>query len=145
MTHRENVVMVSADAKCKVSRGEPGTPIAAVTRGKRVIVGMNESFQVTYHDFSKISLIPDGTLIQVVPSPDEDDTSGAIKTELGAWHSGQVFYSIKDMALEGSTAWRWAVELSRDYYKEEIPERLYIYMLTGVVINGLLSSKFKKH
>ena len=45
--------MVSADAKCKVSIGEPGTPIAAVTRGKRVIVGMNESFQVTDHDFSK--------------------------------------------------------------------------------------------
>ena len=132
MTHRENVVIVSADAKCKVSIGEPGTPIAAVTRGKRVIVGINESFQVTDHDFSKISLIPDGTLIQDVPSRDEDDKSGAIKTELGAWYSGQVFYSIKDMALEGSTAWRWAVELSKSFRditrKKYLKDCIYIYI-----------------
>ena len=37
--HAENTVMVSADAKCKVSVGEPGFPIAAVSRGKQVEVG----------------------------------------------------------------------------------------------------------
>ena len=35
--YREDTVMVSADAKCKVSVGEPGYPIAAVSRGKQII------------------------------------------------------------------------------------------------------------
>ena len=48
--HVNSSIMVSADAKCKISVGEPGFPIAAVTRGKLVVVGV--------HDYSKISLIP---------------------------------------------------------------------------------------
>ena len=36
---------------CKV--GEPSYPVAAVERGKRVIVGQNHSFQVGDHDFTK--------------------------------------------------------------------------------------------
>ena len=55
--------MISSDAKCKVSVGEPGTPIASVSRGKRVIVGVNQTLQVSDHDYSKISLIPDATFI----------------------------------------------------------------------------------
>ena len=40
----------------KVQIGEPGFPISAVSRQKQVTVGMNQSFQVGYHDFSKLSL-----------------------------------------------------------------------------------------
>ena len=54
--------MISSDAKCKVSVGEPGTPIASVSRGERVIVGVNQTLQVSDHDYSKISFIPDATL-----------------------------------------------------------------------------------
>ena len=36
----------SIDAKCKVPIGESGFPIAAVSRGKQLIVGCNQSFQV---------------------------------------------------------------------------------------------------
>ena len=87
---KERVTMVSSDAKCKVSVGEPGTPIASV---KKVIVGLNETFQVADHDFSKISLIPDANFIQSIPEKED-----------GSWYKGQVYYSIKDMALQGSTA-----------------------------------------
>ena len=115
--------MVSADAKCKVSIGEPGTPIAAVTRGKRVMVGMNESFQITDHDFSKISLIPDGTLIQDVPSPDEDDKSGAIKTvkfstPSKTWHSKE--------ALHGGGLWSSANPSETITRKEYLKDCIYI-------------------
>ena len=61
---RETTAMVSSDAKCKISVGEPGTPIAAVSRGKKVLVGLNQTFQVTDHDYSKISLIPDATFFK---------------------------------------------------------------------------------
>ena len=46
--------MVSSDAKCKISIGVPGTLIASVSRGERVLVGLNETFQVANHDFSKV-------------------------------------------------------------------------------------------
>ena len=75
--------MISSDAKCKVSVGEPGTPIASVSRGKRVIVGVNQTLQVSDHDYSKISLIPDATFIQPIPQEDDD-----------TWYRSQVFYSI---------------------------------------------------
>ena len=99
-TFKSHVAMISCDAKCKVSVGEPGTPIASVSRGKRgggggVIVGVNQTLQVSDHDYSKISLIPDATFIQTIPHVDDD-----------TWYRGQVFYSIKDMSLQGSTALR---------------------------------------
>ena len=49
----------SADAKCNVSVGEPGFPIAAVARGMKVVVRVNETFKVADYNFSKLSFIPD--------------------------------------------------------------------------------------
>ena len=46
------------DAKCKLPIGEPGYPIAVVTRGEKVIADLNEKLLVTDHDFSKLSIIP---------------------------------------------------------------------------------------
>lgn len=34
--HKDNSVVLSLDDKCKVNIGEPGTPVAAVSRGRRV-------------------------------------------------------------------------------------------------------------
>ena len=70
---RQNIAFFSADAKCKVPIGESGYPIAVVTRGKKVIVGLNAALkikmclyrsigrydtnpggQATYHDGHKI-------------------------------------------------------------------------------------------
>ena len=42
---RQNIAFFSADAKCKVPIGESGYPIAVVTRGKKVIVGLNAALQ----------------------------------------------------------------------------------------------------
>ena len=64
------IAFVSADAKCKVSIGEPGFPLAAVSQVKKVLVGANETAMVADDDFSKISIIPDAVLIQDVPEPD---------------------------------------------------------------------------
>ena len=46
--------------------------MAAVARGKQVIVGENETFQVADHDFSKLSIIPDGILVHKIPENDEE-------------------------------------------------------------------------
>ena len=123
---RENCAFVSADAKCKVQVGEPGYPIAAVARGKRVIVGKNEVFTVGDHDFSKMSLIPDAVLVHDIPETVDDNQ----KDEVGAWYRGQMYYAIKNMIMEGSSANRGAAELSSVLSHEfdgKLPPRLFAY------------------
>ena len=69
--NRQNIAFFNVDAKCKVPIGEPGYPIAVVTRGKKVIAGLNEKLLVTDHDFSKLSIIPDAYLLHEIPLKDE--------------------------------------------------------------------------
>ena len=71
LAHRDISTLFSVDAKCKVSVGEPDFPIASVTRGKKVIVGIKQSFEVGDHDFSKISVIPDAVFVQKIPETKE--------------------------------------------------------------------------
>ena len=115
--------MVSADAKCKVSVGEPGYPIAAVSRGKQVIVGVNETFKVDDHDYSKISLIPDAILIHSIPE-NFDMTVETNKPRVGDWYTGQVYYSIRICPWKVSTAIRGVAELDKalsDHYSPRVP------------------------
>ena len=77
---------------------------------KHAILGSNQSFKVGDHDFSKLSLIPDGILILDIPterSLDEDidagddDGDNRVTTTLGEWYWGQVYYGIKSMVSDG--------------------------------------------
>lgn len=143
--HKDTTAFLSADAKCKISVGEPGFPLAAVTRGKRVIIGKNQQFHVADHDYSKLSIIPDAVLVHQIPDSDDtqginEDNSGAGDTNLiecgkdhtGDWYTGKVYYSFKNMVLQGSTALRGVVELGRvletSYasMNSQIPERIYL-------------------
>jgi len=56
-----------------------GEPVAAVERGKRVIVCKDKSFEVADHDFTKFSLIPSVILEVDIP-----------KEVSGSWYRGQV-------------------------------------------------------
>ena len=78
---------------CKINVGEPDYPLVAVARGKREIVGENKSFQVADHDFSKLSIVPDGTLIQTIPEnekvPLDNQSDGLESSEScnqGQWY-----------------------------------------------------------
>ena len=55
--NRMNVAFYSADAKFKVSVGKLGFPVTPVARGKKVVVGVNKTFRVADHDFSKLSFM----------------------------------------------------------------------------------------
>ena len=114
--YRNETLFLSADAKCKVTVGEPGYQIAAVSRGKKVIVWVNESFQVADHDFSKLSIIPDAILVQQIPEDVEQveaEPEKAVGGKTNGWFSGQVFYAFKTMVNEGSTAARGVVEMGK--------------------------------
>ena len=51
---RDICCFICTDDKHKIDVGEPSFPLAAVPRGKRVLVAGNEAFQVGDHDFSTI-------------------------------------------------------------------------------------------
>jgi len=82
---------VSLDDKHRIKVGEPGWPNAAVERGKRMIVGRNETFEVSHHDFCKFSIIPSVSF--VLDIPEEFDQS---------WYRATVHIGYKDAVLESS-------------------------------------------
>ena len=55
--------MVCLDDKHNINLGEPGFPVAAVDRGKEVVVGCNSSSKVGDHDFTKAKITPSVTLV----------------------------------------------------------------------------------
>ncbi len=58
-----HVTMVCLDDKHNIKVGETGFPVAAVDRGKEVIVGSNSSFHVGDHDFTKAKITPSVNLV----------------------------------------------------------------------------------
>ncbi len=96
---REYAVMVRdrcsffcVDDKHRVKVGDPGFPVAAAERGRRVLTTARSRFLVGDHDFTVFSIIPSVILHVDIP----DDISGS-------WYSGQVYVEIKDGALEPSS------------------------------------------
>ena len=99
--HRNHCLLLSLDDKAKVPIGEPDYPVAAVTRGKRVIVRANQVHRVANHDFTRMSFIPSVTLVHDIPS-----------TIDGSFYSGIPCVGIKFTVTEGSTSYRHMTELS---------------------------------
>ncbi|XP_065895962.1 uncharacterized protein [Dysidea avara] len=93
--------MACLDDKRKIKIGEPGFPVAAAERGRRVLVKVGASFEVGDHDFTKFGIIPSVVLINNIP----DEFSGS-------WYRGQVNVSLKECAFEPSSPMRHATELS---------------------------------
>ena len=112
--NRDTSAFFSVDAKCKVSVGEPDFPRAAVTRGKKVIVGVNQPFQVGDHDFNKISIISDAVFVQNIPENHEEQANVLSQEGITkSWFSGQVYYSFKNMVTQGSSTLRGVVEMAK--------------------------------
>ena len=81
--------------------GEPGFPVAAAERGRRVMVKVGSSFDVADHDLTKFSMIPSVVLMNNIP---QDITE--------SWYRGKVYVSLKDAAFESSSPIRHMTELS---------------------------------
>lgn len=97
---QHNSVFVCMDDKHRLKVGEPNYPVAAAERGKKVLVGRNESFEVADHDFTKFSLIPSVSLVVDIPN---DIT--------GSWYVGQVMIGLKEGSCEPSSPHRHVTEL----------------------------------
>ncbi|XP_070571401.1 uncharacterized protein [Ptychodera flava] len=114
---RENATFVTMDDKHKIKVGEPGHPVAAVERGKQVLVGSGQSFQVSDHDFTKLTLTPSITLRVDIPENIE-----------GSFYRSRVFAGIKDSTFQSSSPQRHAAELCQILKGEDIrSELLFVY------------------
>ena len=92
--------MLCIDDKHKLKIGEPGFPVAAAERGRRVLVRSGTYCEVGDHDFTKSSMTPSVALVVDIPDKIED-----------SWYAGQVFVGYKDSTFEPSSPFRHAAEL----------------------------------
>ena len=99
---RDHCMLACLDDKHRIKVGDPGSPLAAVERGRRVLVQRNASFEVSDHDFSKFSIIPSVTLLVDIPMEISD-----------SWYRGVVNVSLKEAAFEASSPIRHACELGK--------------------------------
>lgn len=97
---RDHCTLACLDDKHRVKVGDPGEPLAAVDRGRRVLVHRNASFEVSDHDFSKFSIIPSVSLLVDIPTEISD-----------SWYQGHVNVMLKEAAFEQSSPLRHACEL----------------------------------
>ena len=74
------------------SVGEPGTPLAAVERGRQVLFSMGQAFQAADHDFSKMTLTPSVIFDLKVPATIE-----------GSFYGGKVHVPLKDSVFTPSS------------------------------------------
>ena len=62
---------------------------------------------------------------------EEQEDTECNKQSVGKWYTGKVFYSVKDMPTQGSSAIRGVAEvntaLMSHYDSENFPSRLYLY------------------
>ncbi len=79
---RDYCTFVSLDDKHKIQVGEPGYPVAAAERGRRVLVREDEFMTVGDHDFTKFSIIP--SVVFIIDVPEEISES---------WFTGMYKYN----------------------------------------------------
>ena len=120
LKYRSHVDFICMDDKhtCKV--GEPGYPVAAVERGKAVIVGKDQSMQVGDHDFCKFSITPSVTLVLDLPESID-----------GSFYRGQVYVGVKENSFEPSSPLRHNTELSSILNKRRLKKEILCLYTDG--------------
>ncbi len=112
---RDHCNFLCVDDKHRAKVGEPGFPVAAAERCRRVIVARNTSFEVGDHDFTKFSLLPSVAL--KVNIPEEVSES---------WYRGEVIITLKDAAFEPLSPMRHSTELLKVLQEDPKPI-LFLY------------------
>ena len=125
LRYRDFTTFITTDDKNKIKFGEPGCPISAVTRGKKVLVAHGQVVQSADYDFAAITLVPTVVMIHDVP-PTIDQS----------WYRGQPYIYVKITATEPSSALRNSVEIENALIKKHgtknnIPPVVIIYTDEG--------------
>jgi hypothetical protein len=112
-----NLVFLDDKHRCKV--GEPGFPVAAVDRGKKVVVSKDTTFVVADHDFTKTGIIPSVAMICNIPESINGD-----------FYAGNVHIGLKDPIFQPSSPLRHATELYHILLGEELIDKPVLCLYT---------------
>ena len=82
----DHVTFLCLDDKHTIKVGKPNCPVAAVERGKSVLVAVGKRLEVADHDFTRLSLTPSVNVVNEVPDTIEE-----------SFYQGKVFVSLKKM------------------------------------------------
>ena len=104
---KEHTSSLSTNDKNKIKVDETNYPIAAVTRGRKVLVAHERIVQAADHDFLVITLTPTVVLMNEIPQKADD-----------SWYRGKPYLFIKITATELSSAIRNAAELKKTLLKK---------------------------
>ena len=116
---KSHSTFVCLDDKHRAKVGEPGFPVAAVERGRRVIVGLDSSMPVGDHDFTRFSITPSVCFILQIPDVVEE-----------SWYRGQVLVGIKESAFEPSSPLRHSTELSNILISKHLDTEPILFLYT---------------
>ena len=92
---KDQCTMVCIDDKRWLKVGEPGFPVAAAERGRKVIVRAGTTFEVGDHDFTKFNIVPFVALIVDIPNDIHE-----------SWYQGQVMVGFNSLHAESFTRHR---------------------------------------
>ncbi|GBC33575.2 hypothetical protein GLOIN_2v1782174 [Rhizophagus irregularis DAOM 181602=DAOM 197198] len=112
-----NLVFLDDKHRCKV--GEPGFPVAAIDRGKKVVVSKDTTFVVADHDFTKTGIIPSVAMICNIPESINGD-----------FYAGKVHIGLKDPIFQPSSPLRHATELYHILLGEELINKPVLCLYT---------------
>ena len=112
---------ICTDDKYKVPVREPGYPLSAPPRGRRVLLATNESYQVSDYDFTKINMIPTVILLNNIPEKVKD-----------SWFRGKPYILLKITVILPSTSLQNARQVAdalikHHASKEAVPPVLFMY------------------
>ena len=111
-------LFICLDDKHRLKVGEPKFPVAAAERGRRVIVSLQEVFQVGDHDFTRFSIIPSVLFCIDIP-----ESIG------GCWYDGQVCVMLKDAVFQPSSPMRHGAKLN-SWLTTQIGDKSIMFLFT---------------
>ena len=117
---RKYTTLTYMDDKNKCKIGEPGVPVAAVVRSRSTIVGQDQIFTVSDHDFTKLWITPSVTMLVEIPENIYD-----------SWYQGQVYVELKDPIFQASSPMRHIAELNYLLLKEGIQNLILLLYTDG--------------
>ena len=112
-----NLIFLDDKHRCKV--GEPGFPVAAVERGKKVVVSKDTTYAVADHNFTKTGIISSVAMICNIPESINGD-----------FYAGKVHIGLKDPIFQPSSPLRHATELYHILLGEELFDKPVLCLYT---------------
>ncbi|XP_013398537.1 uncharacterized protein LOC106165011 [Lingula anatina] len=98
---KEYTALVFLDDKHGIKVGEPGYPVAAVDRGKSVLVARDNVFAVADHDFTKLKITPSVTLVCDIPESVSDSFYRDTKQSFTRYSTKQASWDCQYCACTG--------------------------------------------